>query len=253
MPNENQVHEHEAHQGTAHHGHAAEVEAVEVSIPAGKNADKVVPLLAKGDMELRDYKFSFKKVDEVDNEGKPTGVKTKRDAFSGQLPFVTMNGLISSLHDEKISQLVLETINDELIARAAKEQVSSNYAWTDLSEIDLSKLTLEYIANTPATDRRGGGIPKELWDVFTKDYVSIMPSLMPDKKIENITNACTMFTKKLTTVRTNKPILQQLQGYLGMWWDHSEQKEDLAPIFEYLMEKSEEFLKKDEKELLLAI
>jgi hypothetical protein len=40
------------------------------------------------------------------------------------------------------------------------------------AELDPSKLTLDYLASLPPSERRGGGIAKEVWDEFKEDYVA---------------------------------------------------------------------------------
>lgn len=217
----------------------------------GKNADKVVALAENSLIEMTEFKIGFKTVKEVGSDGKPTGVTTKREAFTLNLPLPTFQGIVTALQDEKQKEFILSVISEQVYA-AARDQVTNNLEMKSQDELDLSLLTLEHIANVPPAERRGAGIPKETWDAFAKDYVSIMPALL-EKPVENIQNASALFVKRLQPVKTNKPVLTLLKGYLSTWFASSAQAEEFQDVFKFLDEKIDEFLKKDDAELLVNL
>lgn len=217
----------------------------------GKNADKIIPLAENGLIKMTEYKIGFKSVKEVDAEGKPTGVITKRQEFNLNLPLPTFEGLIHALQDDKQRAYILDVFADQ-IYDAARSQVNDSPEMKSQDELDVSLLTLEHIANVPKAERRGGGIQKETWDSFLKNYVEIMPALL-EKPVENVQNAGAIFVKRLQPVKTNKPVLTLLKGYLSLWFQHSAMAEELQDVFKFLDEKIDELLKKDDAELLVNL
>lgn len=223
-----------------------------VIIPVtGKNADKVVALAENNFIVMTEYKIGFKSVKEVDNEGKPTGVVTKRTEFNLNLPLPTFEGVINALQDEKQRAFILDVLADQ-VYDAARSQVTENAEMKSQDELDLSLLTLDYISNVPKAERRGGGIAKETWDEFVKDYVSVMPALL-EKPVENVANAAALFIKRLQPVKTNKAVLNLLKGYLSMWFSNSANAEEFSEVFKFLDEKIDALLKKDDAALLVNL
>jgi hypothetical protein len=108
-------------------------------------------------------------------------------------------------------------------------------------DLDLTKLTIAYLANQPESERRGGGIAKELWDAFEKNYVTV--KTQAGKEAEKASNAAKIFAKKLQPVRTNKKILTFLKGELDSWFQSAskDDQEEFSGIYEYLMKKVDDF------------
>ena len=52
----------------------------------------------------------------------------------------------------------------------------------------IDKLSWDFISNMPKAQRSGGGIAKEVWEEFGKDYISVMPDVT-GKKVEQVTKA----------------------------------------------------------------
>lgn len=172
-----------------------------------------------------------------------------------QIPYVTFPGLVEKLGQEDatnpvIQNYVIRLIRDDAIS-AARQQVSDeNKPVNSQEELDISKLTLDYLANQPESERRGGGIAKEVWDEFEKNYVAVKVSL--GKEVEKATNAAKIFVKKLQPVRTQKNILNFLKGELDTWYQGTdkEAQEEFSPVYEFLVAKVDAFLKIDDAALL---
>lgn len=215
----------------------------------GKNLAKIQPMLEAELVKLKEVPISFKTQEEIDEAGKKTGIKSKREGWKAVIPEITFTGLLESLKDPKQQDFILSLANDAIYAQY-RAQVSDNPTWKNQDEVDLGQLTLEYISNLPAGERRGGGIAKETWDEFVRDYVAVMTVLQSDKDPSKITNAATIFAKRLQPVKTNKQVLPVLQTYLGTWFQNSEKKEDFQDVFEFLVTKITDFLQKDDSQLL---
>jgi hypothetical protein len=188
---------------------------------------------------LKSEKFHFKKDD----------LGVKRPTVELALPVPTEDGIQLMLKDEKQKAFLLEVLA-EVVKDYARLQVGDeNNPVNKQEELDISKLTMEFIANIPPSERRGGGISKETWAEFFKDYLDVMPSVTGKKK-EQVENAAKLFVARLQPVKTQKKILSFLKDQLGMWFTNTQQAEDFAEVYEFLSGKIEDLLKRDEAELL---
>lgn len=184
-------------------------------------------------------KFSFKK-DELGN---------KRDTVELQLPKPTYDGILAALEDEKQSQFIIDCVFAETIGQARAQVGDDVKPVNKQEELDISKLTIEAIANLPPSERKGAGISKETWKQFADDYVAIMPALQ-GKSIENVTNAAKIFVARMQPCKTNKPVLSRLKDYLNLYFTKTGIQEEVQEVYTFLNEKIETFLKLDEATLL---
>lgn len=199
----------------------------------------------------KEEKFSFRTV-VTEDEALGEKIKTKRPTLSLQLPMLTAAGLIHALHTESGMKYILQLTEDAIIA-AARDQVSRDTNPVESQEgLDLSKLTIEYLANEPASERKGRGIAKEIWADFVADYVDIMPALINRPK-EKVENAAKMFIQKLQPVKGNKVILQALAGYLDTWAANTTNLEAFQECYKFLSEKLDTFLKVTEEDMLASL
>lgn len=185
------------------------------------------------------FKFSFKK-DELGN---------KRKTIELMLPCPTAAGAAAMLRDEKQTTYLLEVLESE-VYKQAREQVGDEVKPVNLqSELDETKLTMEYIANLPKAERRGGGIAKEIWAGFAADYIAVMPSLT-GKNAEQVGNAAKLLTAKFQPVKTNKKVIAFLKEQLGMWFTNTSNAEEFAEVYDFLDKKAEVLQLADEAALL---
>lgn len=192
----------------------------------------------------RDYKFTFRKTkDEV------TGEDIKKPTLSLVLPVPTFAGLVDSLGDQKIVDYVLDVIADQVKAAARVQIDDESTPVGDQEHLDLSKLTLEFLANQPKAERTGGGISKELWEGFGKDYMEVMPAVT-GRSAEIVNNGLQLFLKRYSTVRQSKDVLKKLQGLLATYSTSTKNLEEYADVVEYLEKRAETLLKADETALL---
>lgn len=207
----------------------------------------------KGEVEVKETSFYFRKVvNEIKNpDGTTSKVETKRPTVVLPIPIPNVEGIVSILQAEgKQLDLLLEAVANVIIEQA-REYVNEHED-VNSDNFPYEKMAWEFIANLPKAERRGGGISKELWDDFEKDYIEIMPGLTQKKK-EQVEMAAKVFKTKFAGATTNKPVLTLLEGQLALYAANTTQGETLLPCIEFLQGKLEKLLNNDETKLLLAL
>ena len=188
-------------------------------------------------------KFNFRKV-----KDETTGLETKRPSVELELPLLTVEGIVKIFEvGGKQLDLLVEAVREVQISRA-RELVNDKEDITQES-FPFAQLTWEAIANLPKAERRGGGIPKEQWEEFSKDYIAVMPSVT-GKTIEQVTNAAKLMLNKFQQIKTNKVVLKLLKEQLGIYANTSPNAEQYQDCVSFLVEKAEVFLNMDEAALL---
>jgi hypothetical protein len=205
-------------------------------------------------VDIKETNFYFRKVtNEVKNpDGSVSKVETKRPTVTIPVPTPSVEGIIAILEsgDQKQLDLLLEAVGGVVVEQARdwinehEEANANNFPYENLSWVK--------IANLPKAERRGGGISKELWEDFAKDYVEIMPGLTGKKK-EAVEMAAKVFQNKFAGAVTNKPVLKLLEGQLAIYAQNTAQGETLTPCIEFLQQKLEKLLNTDETNLLAAL
>lgn len=204
----------------------------------GENPTAVVASPIPGTI-LKSEKFHFKKDD----------LGVKRATVELALPVPTEEGIQLMLKDEKQKSFLLEVLADVVKDYARLQVGDENNPVNKQEELDISKLTMEFIANIPPAERRGGGISKETWAEFFKDYLEVMPSVTGKKK-EQVENAAKLFVARLQPVKTQKKILSFLKDQLALWFTNTQAADEYSEVYEFLSGKIEDLLKRDEAELL---
>jgi hypothetical protein len=206
------------------------------------------------EVDVKDINFFFRKVkNEVKDPetGKTNVVETKRPTVTIPLPVPSVEGIVSILQaGGKQLDLLLEAVASVVIEQA--REIVNEKEDINATNFPYEKMSWEYIANLPKAERRGGGISKELWDDFEKDYSEIMPAIT-GKKQEAVDTAAKIFKTKFAGATTNKPVLKLLEGQLALYAQHTTQGETLLPCIEFLQNKLEKLLNTDETNLLLAL
>jgi hypothetical protein len=208
-------------------------------------ADKIASIRANFDnkVDVKEFKFHFKKV-----KDESTGLESKRPTVELALPVPSIEGIVAILEaGGKGLELIVEAVQDIVLARA-RELVNEK---EDISQdnFPLAELAWEKIANLPKAERRGGGIPKEVWEEFAKDYIAVMPAVTA-KTPEQIGNAAKILLNKFNAVKTNKPVLKLLKTQIGLYAEHSPQAETYAECVQFLLEKAETLINMDDAALL---
>lgn len=173
----------------------------------------------------------------------------KRPSVELQIPVPTVEAIPEMLKDEKQTAFLLSLL-EAAVYQQGRDQVGDETAPVNTqSELNLDKMTLDFIANIPPSERRGGGISKETWEEFAADYIAVMPGIT-GKNAEQLGNAAKLFVSRLQPVKTNKKVLQFLQEQLDLWYSSTPNAEDFSEVYEFLSEKVKTFLTADEAALL---
>lgn len=224
--------------------------AVEVKVPKEillteqQKTDAHAVIVARYNKMLtsQDFKFSFK----TDKE-----TSFKRPTVELRLPVLSVEGIVDILQNgedrPKELQLLLDVLS-EAVYDQARSIVNDDEAITQ-ENFPMDKVTWAHIANMPKAERRGGGIAKETWEEFVKDYVAVMPGAT-GKKAEAVATAGKLLLQKFAPVKTQKPVIQLLQGQLGIYLQASENAEQYADCVEFLNKKAETLLNMSEADYL---
>lgn len=228
---------------------AAEANAqADAAAAAELKAKRLEAVKAKFDntVDIKEVSFYFRTVTD-----EKTKVKTKRPTVEMPLPVPSMEGVLAILEKGgKGLDLLLESVAQVIIDQA-REYVNDNEN-VSAENFPYESMTWETIANLPKAERRGGGIPKEMWDDFQKEYVEIMPAVT-NKTKEQVELASKVFVTKFANAKTNKPVLRVLQNQLGIFVSNTQKGEELEPVLTWLTNKLETLINTDESKLLEAL
>jgi hypothetical protein len=189
-------------------------------------------------VDVKEYKFHFKK-DELGN---------KRETIELKLPVPSVEGLVAILEaGGKQLEMLLASVGD-VISAQARSILNENVAMV-ASTFPTEQTTWEFIANMPDAEKRGRGIPKEVWEEFAADYLSVMPGIT-GKTEEQISLAAKLFLNKFQSVKSNKPVLKKLKEQLAVYTNGSPNAENFYDCVKFLDEKADALLVADEAAML---
>jgi len=193
-----------------------------------------------GKYGIKEVKFNFRKNAELG---------TKRPSITLPVKVLTLQGLVSILEsgDEKQVNLILETLQNPIIEQA-RAQVDENESIT-AETIDSDKLSWEFIANLEPATRRGGGIPKEVWEAFVLDYTEVMPGAT-GKNAEQVGRAAGLLGNKFAAVKTNKKVLNFLDSQLDLYFSTTAKADEFIDCYEFLKSKAATLLAASDEALL---
>jgi hypothetical protein len=194
-------------------------------------------------VDIKDYKFHFKTV-----KDKESGIETKRPTIELKLPVPSVEGIIAILEAGGKQLELLQSAVESVIVGQARSILGDNENMTD-KDFPLEQCLWEFIANMPEAEKRGRGIPKEVWEEFAADYIEVMPSVT-GKSSEQVALAAKLFLNKFQQVKTNKPVISKLREQLAIYANNSKQAENFADCIKFLDDKANDLLQADETALL---
>ncbi len=193
--------------------------------------------------DVKECKFHFKKVTD-----KESGIETKRPTVELNLRVPSVEGIVAILQaGGKQLELLQAAVADVVIAQA-RSILNDNDTMTAES-FPHDQCAWDFIANMPDAEKRGRGIPKELWDDFVTDYIAIMPAIT-GKTTEQVSLAAKLFLNKFQQVKTNKPVVGKLREQLSIYANNSKNAETYIDCIKFLDDKAAALLEADETALL---
>lgn len=202
------------------------------------------------DVNVKSVNYNFKK-----SKDKDTGIETLRSSVQLAMPYPSVAGIVAILEggepgNNKGLDLLLEAM--ESVVNAQARDILYEDTTLTAATFPVDRCSWEHIATIPKVTRRGGGIPKEVWEAFGQDYVEVMPEVT-GKKVEQVANAAKILTNKLAAVKTNQAVLELLVGQITIYAEHSPNVAEYQDCLEFLLAKAETFLNVTDEELLSAL
>ena len=195
------------------------------------------------DVDVRPVNFNFKK--SID---KATGIETVRNTVQLAIPYVSVNGLVAIIEaGGKGLDLIREAMNS-VVDAAARELLYEDLT-LNAATFPVDKVSWEYIANLPKAQRKGGGIPKEVWEAFAQDYCEIMPTVT-GKTVEQVSNAAKIMQNKFAAVKTAEAVLNLMVEQLAIYAEHSTKLDEFQDCVEFLLNKADTLLNVRDEDLL---
>ena len=194
-------------------------------------------------VDIKEYKFHFKTV-----KDKESGIETKRPTIEMKLPVPSVEGIIAILEAGGKELELLQSAVEAIIVSQARSILGDNETMT-AETFPLDQCLWNFIANMPEAEKRGRGIPKEVWEEFAADYIEVMPAIT-GKTSEQVALAAKLFLNKFQQVKTNKPVIDKLREQLAVYANNSKQAENFIDCIKFLDDKAEDLLQADETALL---
>lgn len=235
-----------------------DTQTTEVQVPATATADTLAEAAAKEALhaeikanfnnlvDIRETKFHFRKV-----KDEATQLETKRPTVVLPIPAPSVEGIIDILQKGgKGLELLMEVVYGAVVEQAREYVNEKEEATADNFPYNI--LDWNTIANLPKAERRGGGISKETWEDFAKDYIAVMPAVT-GKTAAQVELATKVFLNKFAAVKTDKKVISLLKGQLALYIANTPNGEQFAECVEFLDKKATTLLETDSSNLLEAL
>lgn len=193
--------------------------------------------------------FKFKR-----NEDKETKITKIRKEVVLALPYPNKDGVLAIAEaGGKVWELLLEAM--ETVVNNAARDILADDENLNASTFPMDKVLWEAIANQPKSQRRGAGIPKEVWEAFSADYCAVMPAAT-GKPLEKVAQAAKIFLNKLQDLKNHPQkdaLLDVLTQQLAVYSEASQNFAQFADCVDFLVKKSETLATMQEKDMLDCI
>lgn len=207
--------------------------------------DQAQNILANFDnkVDIKEAKFHFKTL-----KDKESGIETKRPTIELKLPIPSVEGIIAILEAGGKELELLQSAVADIVISQARSLLSDNENMT-AENFPIEQCLWNFIANIPDAEKRGRGIPKEVWEEFATDYIAVMPAIT-GKTSEQVALAAKLFLNKFQQVKTNKPVIGKLREQLAIYANNSSQAETFSDCIKFLDDKAKDLMEADESAML---
>jgi hypothetical protein len=228
---------------------AATKQIIEVQNPSKEEMEALLADIKVNfdfDVTVKDVMFNFKK-----SKDKTTGIEIERKPVALAVPYVSVEGIVAILEAGGKELELLQDAMETIVNAQAREILYDDTSLT-AATFPVEKLSWKAISEIPKVQRRGGGIPKEVWEAFTADYVAVMPTAT-GKSVIQVANMAKILGDKLNKVRTIDQALQLAVEQLTIYASATEALEDFQECVEFLLNKAETFLNVSDEDLLKGL
>lgn len=214
-------------------------------------AEKQLPphvINAKHDtkVDVKDITYTFRKT-----KDEATGLDKKRPNIELKLLAPSIEGLVDIFNNggkplELLQEVVAQTIFDQ-----AREILANDENLT-AENFPYDQVLWDAIANQPDAERKGRGIPKEVWEAFGKSYLTTMPAVT-GKTEENIKRQLALILAKFAPLKyheSRESLLKNFSQMLTVYVTTAKEAEEFSSVIEFLNKKIEGMLNvKEEKNI----
>lgn len=195
------------------------------------------------------FKFNFKSRAIKDEAGNTIGRTKKQPSLEAAVPVLGADEIIAALQtpDSAVAKLISDAVAGIVIdaARSQFDEVIESFGDDDTKEVsasllDYDRLTLEYIASIPPTQRGGSALTDEEWEAFFGDYLAVMVAAT-GKTEDRIKNHINLF-KKPQKAKANKEVLRVLVDQLEIYMASSANLEETAVCADRITTKFKNWL-----------
>lgn len=203
-------------------------------------------------MESVDYKFNFKSRAIVDADGNTIGRTKKPESITTAVPVPGPEEIAALVvGGDAVAKMICAAVANVIIdqARAQFNDTLESFGDDDTrvltaDVLDYSKLTLEYIASIPPTQRGAAAISDDDWKAFYTDYVNVMIAAT-GKDATTLGRGVDLF-KKPQKAKGNKSVLSKLVELLDIYMANSAALEDTAAAASRLRNKFQSWMEAEE-------
>lgn len=194
-------------------------------------------------------KFNFKSRAIRDEAGNLIGKTKKQPSLEVALPLPDATEVTTYLAEpeSKIAVLVMDAVARLVIdqAREQFDELIESFGEDDTKVVaadglDYSKLTLEYIASIPPTQRGAAALTEEDFETFFADYLPVMVAAT-GKDEGKIVNHINLF-KKPTKVKARKDVMAVLVDQLDIYLASSANVEETGMVANRMRDKFQRWI-----------
>ena len=192
-------------------------------------------------VDSKEVTFSFRKTKDAE-----TGVETKRESIVAKLSIPSVEGIVKMLENGGKELELLQSAVESTITDYVKSLLSDDQSITS-ENFPTDRVTWEVIANLPDTDRRGRGIPKELWEGFIESYIEAMPAIT-GKPVDVVKKQAAHLANKFQVLKTHEKkneLLPKFVEMLALYTNSCPDAEQYSAPIEFLVKKADEFMNTD--------
>ena len=192
-------------------------------------------------VDMKEMTFTFRKTKDAE-----TGVETKRENIVAKVQVPSVEGIVKMLENGGKSLELLQSSVESTITDYIKSLLSDDATITS-DNFPTEAVTWETIANLPDTDRRGRGIPKELWEGFVESYIESMPAII-GKPADVVKKQASHLANKFQVLKTHEKkneLLPKFVEMLTLYVNSCPDAEQYAAPIEFLIKKADEFMNTD--------